>query len=306
MLAIVNAPNSKTTVEHQEVSEPSPLPYEAIVEVRAASINRGELRLLATRPDGWRPGQDVSGVVVKPAADGSGPKVGARVVAWVDQAGWAQRVAASTNRVAELPEAVSFEAAATLPIAGMTALRALRLGGQLLGRRVLVSGAAGGVGRFAVELASGNGASVTGVAASPERAKGLKDLGASEVVTDIKEARGPFDLILESVGGPSLSAAVNLVAADGVIVIYGNSSGQPSSLGFTDFTGRPVRLHAFYVYRSGEPPSFGSDLALLVSLIARSRLHPEIGFKGSWRSPQPAFEALRDRKVNGKAVLTFD
>lgn len=306
MLAIVNAPNSKTTVEHREVPEPSPLPHEAIVEVRAASINRGELRLLATRADGWRPGQDVSGVVVKQAADGSGPKAGARVVAWVDQAGWAERVAAPTNRVAELPDSVSHEAAATLPVAGMTALRALRLGGQLLGRRVLITGAAGGVGRFAVELAARSGAIVSGVAASPERAKGLKELGASEVVNDIKEVSGPFDLILESVGGPSLSAAVNLVTADGVIVIYGSSSGQPSTLGFGDFTGRPARLHAFFVYRSGEPPTFGSDLALLVSLIARSQLHPEIGFKGSWRSPQPAFEALRDRQVNGKAVLTID
>jgi len=216
MLAIVNAPNSKTTVEHREVPEPSPLPYEAIVEVRAAAINRGELRLLATRPDGWRPGQDVSGVIVKPAADGSGP----------------------TNRVAELPEAVSFEAAATLPIAGMTALRALRLGGQLLGRRALITGAAGGVGRFAVELAARNGASVTGVAASPERAKGLKDLGASEVAHDIKQASGPFDLILESAGGPSLARMTSTCGSSRRRIdrSAGSSDLQTGQLGETNIT----------------------------------------------------------------------
>ena len=306
MQAIVNAPSSKTTVELREVPEPTPAPHEAIVEVRAASINRGELRLLGMRPDGWRPGQDTAGVVVQPAADGSGPKKGARVVAWVDQAGWAQRVAAPTNRVAELPESVSFEAAATLPIAAMTALRALRLGGQLLGSRVLVTGASGGVGRFAVEIAARSGAIVTAVSASSARAEGLQGLGAADIVSETKDATGPFDLILESVGGSSLMAAVNLVAAHGAIVMYGNSSGQQATIGFTDFYGRPARIYAFFVYQSGEPPSFGSDLAHLVSLIARQQLHPHIGFKASWRTPQSAFEALRDRRVNGKAVLLFD
>jgi len=80
MLALVNTPSAATPVELREVAEPEPGPDEAIVEVRAFSLNRGELALLAGRAEGWRPGQDIAGVVVQAAADGGGPKKGTRVV----------------------------------------------------------------------------------------------------------------------------------------------------------------------------------------------------------------------------------
>ncbi len=131
MLALVNTPSAAIAVELNEVPEPVPMPDEAIVEVHAFSLNRGELALLASRPEGWRPGQDVAGIIVQPAADGSGPEKGTRVVAWVDGAGWSQRVAAPTVRMAALPDNVSFASAATLPVAGVTALRILRQGLQL-------------------------------------------------------------------------------------------------------------------------------------------------------------------------------
>ncbi len=175
MLALVNTPSAPIPVELNEVPEPVPMPDEAIVEVHAFSLNRGELALFASRPEGWRPGQDVAGVVVQPAADGSGPEKGTRVVAWVDGAGWSQRVAAPTARMAVLPDNVSFASAATLPVAGLTALRTLRQGGALLGQRVLITGAAGGVGRFAVQLATLAGAEVTGVVSHPDRASGLSE-----------------------------------------------------------------------------------------------------------------------------------
>src|SRR5437660_5482924 len=116
MRALVNTADPERPVEVRDVSEPTPAANEAVVEVRAMAINRGELRLIAARPDGWRPGQDIAGVVARSAADGSGPKEGQRVVALVDQAGWAERAAAPTSRVASLPDNVSFEAAASLPV----------------------------------------------------------------------------------------------------------------------------------------------------------------------------------------------
>jgi NADPH:quinone reductase len=118
MLALVNTPSAPIPVELREVPEPQPASDEAIVEVHAFSLNRGELALLANRPEGWRPGQDISGVIVKAAADGSGPKEGTRVVALVDGAGWSQRASAPTARMAVLPNNVSFASAATLPVAG--------------------------------------------------------------------------------------------------------------------------------------------------------------------------------------------
>ena len=151
---------------------------------------------------------------------------------------------------AELPDDVSFEAASTLPVAGLTALRTLAVGGSALGRRVLVTGAAGGVGRFAVQLAARAGAHVTAVAASPERAAGLRELGAHEIVEDLEPAGEAFDVILESVGGPSLAAALQRVAPDGVVVSFGDSSGEPVQLQASSFYRRTgATVYAFMVFR---------------------------------------------------------
>src|SRR5215469_1801442 len=114
MLAVVNTPNGSAPVEMRDVPEPRPASNEALVEVRAFSLNRGELRLFQIRPEGWRPGQDISGVVARPAADGSGPKAGARVVALIDNAGWAERAAVPAHRMAVLPDNVLLEEAAAL------------------------------------------------------------------------------------------------------------------------------------------------------------------------------------------------
>jgi len=307
MLALVNTPSAPIPVELREVPEPQPAPNEAIVEVHAFSLNRGELALLANRPEGWRPGQDIAGVIVKAATDSSGPKEGTRVVALADGGGWAQRVAAPTARMAVLPDNVSFASAATLPVAGLTALRTLRQGGALLQQRVLIIGAAGGVGRFAVQLAALSGAEVTAVVGRPERAEGLTERGATAIVTNIQQAEGLFDLILESVGGASLAGAISKVAPDGTIVMFGNTSRQETSISFPNFAGHArARLLAFFIYESGTPASMGIDLAKLVSLVAAGKLNPDIGLEDSWHNLYRATAALRDRNVNGKAVFHVD
>ena len=307
MKALINRGDGAVAVDVAEVPSPEPAPFEAVVQVRAVAVNSGELRLLAMRPHGWRPGQDVAGVVVAAAADGSGPGEGTRVVAWPEQEGWAEHVVVPTSHLASLAPEVSFAQGATLPIAGMTALRVLRLSGALSGQTVLVTGAAGGVGRFAVELAAGAGAEVTGVAASPDRAAGLEELGAGAVVHGIDDAGGSFDLILESVGGASLEASIHLVAPGGTIAVYGNSSNSSAEVSFGDFRGRAgARIVAFFVYESGEPPTFGEDLKLLADMVADGSLHPQIGLEAPWAEANTVFAALASREVNGKAVLLVD
>lgn len=304
MLALVNTQSASMPVELREVAEPEAAAGEAIVEVYAFALNRGELALLSSRPTGWRPGQDIAGVVVKAAADGSGPKEGTRVVALTDGAGWAQRAAAPTARMAALPANVSFASAATLPVAGLAALRTLRLGGSLLGQRVLITGASGGVGSFAVQLAALAGAEVTGVVGRPERGAGLLDIGATAIATDIQEAEGLFDLILESVGGDSLSGAISKVAPNGTIVVFGNTSREQTTISFPNFAGHAgARIIGFFVYESGTPASMGADLAKLVALVAAGKLIPQIGLEESWHNLYHAATALRDRNVNGKAVF---
>jgi len=115
------------------VPEPQLAPDQALIAVRAFSLNRGELRSVVNNGEGWIPGQDMSGVVLQQAADGSGPPAGSRVVGLMDEFAWAERAAVNTHRLAILPEQVSFAQAATLPVAGLTALRTLRHGGPLVG-----------------------------------------------------------------------------------------------------------------------------------------------------------------------------
>jgi NADPH:quinone reductase-like Zn-dependent oxidoreductase len=254
MLSLVSTPDAAEPLQIQEVGEPEVAADQLLIEVRACSINRGELSLLAARP-GWRPGQDVAGVVVAAAADGRGPGEGARVVAAVDGGGWAQRVAASVTRVAELPESVGFAQAATLPVAGLTALRALREARTQLGHRVLVTGAAGGVGQFAVQLGAAAGAEVTAAVGSREHGSELTELGAARLVT-YDELGGPFDAALDSVGGPVLEASMRAMAPGGVIVLYGRASDQPAQVSLPGFAGKHVsRSAASTSTRPGWTPS---------------------------------------------------
>jgi len=304
MLAVVNTPEGPAPVELREVPEPQPTPNEALLEVRAFSLNRGELRLFQIRPEGWRPGQDISGVVVQPAAEGSGPKAGERVVALTDNAGWAERAALPAHRMAVLPDNVRFEDAAALPVAGLTALRALRQGAPLLGKRVLVTGAAGGVGHLATQLAARSGARVTAVVGSPERGRHLR--GADEIVKATDEAQGRFALILESAGGPSLAAAIRHIEAKGTIVVFGNSSGEPTPISFRDFAEHPnARIQSFSYFTSEAEERFAPDLALLVSLVADRSLKPQL-VERSWRDIAQIGSRLRHLQIPGKAVFRVD
>jgi NADPH:quinone reductase-like Zn-dependent oxidoreductase len=304
MLAVVNTPGGKAPVEIREVPEPRPAANEAIVEVRAFSLNRGELRLFQARPEGWRPGQDISGVVVQPAANGSGPKAGERVVALTDNGGWAERAAVPAHRMAVLSDNVLLEEAAALPVAGLTALRTLRHGAPLLGKRVLITGAAGGVGHLSTQIAARSGAHVTAVVGGAER--GQHVLGADEIIEGIDKAQGLFALILEAAGGASLAAAIAHVEPKGTIVIFGNSSGEPTSLNFRDFAERPnARIQSFSYFTSEGEERFAPDLALLASLVADGSLKPHL-VERSWRDLAEIGPQLRDRRIAGKAVFHID
>jgi NADPH2:quinone reductase len=307
MLALVNTPNGPAPIALREIAEPAPCQDDALVEVHAFSLNRGELSSFARNKEGWVPGQDIAGVVLRQAASGKGPQPGSRVVALVDDFGWAQRAAVPAHRMAALPENVSFQQAATLPVAGLTALRTLRHGGALVGRRVLITGAAGGVGTLAVQIAARSGAHVTAVVGRPERAAGLLALGATEVVEGIDKAQGRFALILESAGGASLATALRLVEPKGTVVVYGNSSTEPTSISFADFRGAPnSRVQSFSYFTSEAEERFAPDLALLVSLIVDGSLRPQIGLEQSWRDILQVTEKLRSRHVAGKVVLLVD
>jgi NADPH:quinone reductase len=307
MLGYVTDPSADAGIARRELPDPQPGPAEVLVEVAAYAINRGELSLIQQRPDGWAPGQDLAGVVAAAAADGTGPAVGRRVVGIADGGGWSERAVVPSHRIAVLPEAVTFAQAAALPVAGLTALRALRTGGALLGRRVLVTGASGGVGTFAVQLARAAGALVTAHVSGPRRAEAVTRLGAHEVLTEIGADAGPFDLVVDGVGGQVLTAAVRRLAPGGLATAYGVASGQRSDLAFYDFAGGApgARLEGFFVYKTGEQ-TFGEDLALLAALVADGTLEPQVSTGLDWAQTAEAVTALRERRATGKLVLIRD
>jgi NADPH:quinone reductase-like Zn-dependent oxidoreductase len=244
--------------------------------------------------------------VVRRAADGSGPAEGTRVAAYLDWEGWAERVPVPARAVAALSDRVSFEQAATLPVAGLTALRALREGGAVLGRNVLVTGATGGVGQFAVQLARAAGATVTAQVSSPSRETEGRELGAHRVVTSLQDPDlGPFHLVLDGVGGDLLAQAVHRMAPGGVLVAYGRVGNAASQVSISDFYRQAWNAKIIGFISPVPEETKGEDLAILAGLVADGRLRPRIGLTLGWDKTAEAFAALSRREVRGKAVLTI-
>ncbi|NUT35886.1 MAG: zinc-binding dehydrogenase [Hamadaea sp.] len=300
MRALIADPQAAGGVRLGDAEDPLPAPTEALVEVKAVSLNYGELRDTRGLTPGTIPGWDAAGVVVSAAEDGSGPRVGTPVVTFGPHPAWAQLRAVPTGELAPLPPEVDFAQAATLPVAGLSALQALRRLGFVAGERILVTGAAGGVGRFAVQLAALAGAHVIAVAGSPARAEGLAGLGAAQVVTDLAEVTEPVFGALDSVGGPTLVTAYGLLAEGGTVISLGGASGEPAVFPPYATVGPGRRIES---YLGSVDAGSSRDLATLIRFVAEGRLTPQIGWRGGWDRVAEAAEALYGRKVNGKAVL---
>ena len=279
------------------------------VRVTAISLNRGETRrALQVAEPGWRPGWDFAGIVESAAADGTGPKPGVRVVGLLPSGAWAERVNCRSHAVAVLPDAVSDAEAATLPVAGLTALHALRQGGLLLGRKVLIDGASGGVGHLACQLAAAAGALVWGYVRREEHRAAVEAYGARAVLgRDLGAAKphGPFWLIVDSLGASATGAALGMLQPNGTCVTFGVSEGPTATFESRDFFGTGgVKLYGltlFHELMSVERAGIG--LRLLAELIEAKKLRPQITVEAPWDEIGMIARRLIDREFAGKAVL---
>jgi len=306
--AVVVDPSAPGRLVIAPVPDPVPERGEAVVRVRAISLNRGEVRRAGMAAAGWRPGWDLAGVVEAAAANGSGPRVGARVVGVVLEGAWAERVAVPANALAELPDKVTFSQAATFPVAGLTAIHALAKGGGLLGRRVLITGATGGVGDFAVQLARLGGAHVTASVRRDDQAPAVRALGAHDVVVGDAIPPSPkYDLIVESVGGRTLGTALAALTRAGTCVTLGVSAGAEVTFDAREFfvAGRTT-LYGLYLFTEllSEPASVG--LRRLAEFVAAGQLAPHVSVERPWTEIAQVAQDLIARRFHGKAVLTLE
>lgn len=316
--AVIIDHNKANHVTLGHVVSPIAQPSQAIIQVAAISLNPGDFFGASVGKKGAQIGWDLAGTVIQQAADGSGPRTGSRVVGLIVTGGWAgdapglgawaEQVAVPTSQLAVLPDTVSFAQAATLPIAGLTALRGLEKNSSLWKKQVLITGATGGVGDFAVQIAHYAGAFVVGTTRTTQRAAFVRANGANDVCVGntIANAKqfGPYDLILDSIGGPTLAEALSMLAPDGLCITIG-TAGTPK------VTFSPVSLlqaggtgfYALALFHDFRHQPAAPDLARLVKALADGTLNPHIEIERPWEEIEDVAQQLMNRAFTGKAVL---
>ncbi|MGZ3474220.1 MAG: zinc-binding dehydrogenase [Polyangiales bacterium] len=308
--AVVVEPTARGHVVLKKVEPPQPRPGEALVRVHATSLNRGEIRQAGSGPAGRRIGWDFAGIVECAADDVPGPKAGTRVVGMLRTGAWAELIAAPVESLAVLPDKVDFSRAASLPVAGLTALYGLDRAPGLIARHLLVTGGTGGVGHLAIQLGKLGGARVIATVRREEQAKIVREAGADAVVVgDDKKAltaHGPYDFVLDGVGGATLGTAAANLAKKGAIVVYGATGGGEIPFDVRSFY--PVggaSIYGFILFHELLSQPAGLGLARLVELVEAGKLRPPIEVEGKLAEIAELAQQLEDRKFVGKAIVHF-
>lgn len=220
-------------LEVQERPEPAPGPGQVLIDVRAVGVNFAELMArVGLYPDAPKPpcvvGYEVAGVVSALGPDAHGPEVGDRVMAVTRFGGYAERIAVAAADAVPLPDALSFEEGAAIPVNYATAWAALvEYGGLQAGQRVLIHAAAGGVGTAATQIAKRRGAEVLGTASAVKH-DAIRALGVDRPLDYRRPGWErdvpPLDLVIDAIGGRSFRTSYDLLRPGGRLVCFGASA----------------------------------------------------------------------------------
>ncbi len=297
-------------LEIGDADVPEQQPGETLVAVKAFSLNRGDLRRTEAGQDGDQAGWDFSGTVETAAPDGSGPAKSVRVVGLSRRReGFAELVSVPTADVAAIPDGVSFTDAAALPVAGLTALYSLERCERLLGSNVLITGASGGAGVLACQLAVQMGANAYGQIRNNKHESLIASTGATPVLTSDGSTvsdHGPFRSIIDGVGGSLLANVLPSLSEDGRAVLYGFTESKSAEIGIADliFTGAG-RIEGFYLFRETQFESCAKGLTRLSQLVDTDRLDCHVKVIEDWSKVGTVADDLSQRRFAGKATLTI-
>ncbi|UYM07027.1 NADPH:quinone oxidoreductase family protein [Solicola gregarius] len=309
-----------SAVEVGEVAEPTPGDGQVLIDVHASGVSFPEL--LQTRglyqlkpPLPFVPGSEIAGSVVDSPSD-SGLAAGDRVAAFPLLGGFAERVVASVDMVFKLPDALSYEQGAALPLNYLTAHFALLRRGQLTpGDSVLVHGAAGGIGTASIQVAKAFGAGqVIAVTSTDAKSRVALDAGADDAVSadgfkdavkDLTDGKG-VDIVVDPVGGDRFTDSLRSLAPNGRVLVIGFTAGEIPTvkvnrllLNNTDVRG--VGWGAFVLQ---QPGYVAAQWAELVPHIESGALVPPIGATYPLDSVADALAELDERRATGKVVLS--
>src|SRR5256885_2154131 len=313
---------SPDVLKCEEVEKPVPKDNEVLIKVRAASINPLDWRLMKGEPRVMRimvrllkmpigrPGVDVAGEVEAVGKNVTQFKPGDAVFGGCRGA-LAEYAVTSESGVTSKPKNLTFEQAASINVAGLTALQGLRDKGQIQpGQKVLINGAAGGVGTFAVQIAKTLGAHVTGVC-STTNVDMVRSIGADEVVDYTKEdfTKLPqrYDLIFECVGNHSFSECRHVLNRTGRFIAIG-APHEMSVTGLLAMMIKPLVLSVF-VSQKAIPfiaKSNQDDLTLLGELIATGKIKPIIDRRYSLTDVRDGMRYLEAGHARGKVIINVD
>lgn len=300
-----------------DVPEPTPWPGQVVIQVEAVGVSfpdlllsKGEYQLKPEVP--FTLGVDFAGTVVEA---GGGLEVGQRVAGCLPYGGAAERVAHSADFVFPLPDAMSFEAAAAIPMNYLTAHFALvERGGLREGETVLVHGAAGGVGTASIQVAKGFGARVIAVVSTEAKGAVAKAAGADEVVLldgfrDAVKALGGADIVLDVVGGDAFTDSLRVLKPMGRVLVVGFAAGQgipEVKVNRLLLNNVDVRGVGWGAYAMVTPGYMQQQWAALLPLIESGVIDPPIGEVRSWTEFGAALSDLDERRALGKIVLRVD
>lgn len=304
-----------------EVDRPVAKRDEVLVRVHAAGLDRGTWHLMTGTPYVARlglglrrprwpvPGRDLAGVIAEVGPDVDAWSVGNEVIGTAGGS-MAEYAVVPVKRLGRKPAGVSFEEAAVLPVSGLTALQAVRDAGRVTsGNRVLVIGASGGVGSYAVQIAAAFGADVVAVASGP-KSEWVRSLGAAQVIDytrdDIDASAGPFDVILDIAGNREVSALRRLLTPRGTLVIVGGEGGGNLLGGIQRQLGAmllsPFAKHRLVGIIAKES---ADDLAVLRSMVEAGTLRPTLDRTFTLSEAAKAMDYLTEGQVRGKLAVSI-